>query len=211
MPKTASDPAVSIEIINPWHHAAGGFIAAINELQHSQRDGLSLGIPAWALYDCAESTGAIVGFSAGSAGSNHPVSMLAATPAMREGSWHFYALCAHNSSLLKPTIDLAVELLRPREITAVLGWGDGSLGAYIGLGRGELVTAWTPAHTVAASATIRVVPGGAATAGGVVYELDTSDERSLRSLQREIEGGACYEFSDPPGEEETILLEKRRA
>ncbi|USN98874.1 MAG: hypothetical protein H6810_12065 [Phycisphaeraceae bacterium] len=188
--------------IDPWKTSSGAFVDAVNALQQSRLGDLA--VPVWALYDCAESTGAVVGLLDGA---GKPVSMLATTPTLERGAWHFYAVCAHDPAVLAGTFSVAVEVLRPKVFSMVLPWEGGAFGACLEIGAMELVTARTPCHTEPRSATVRVRPG-AATPAGNRATVNTRDAAALQRLQEEIEQGIAYMVVEPPSPSGVVVLER---
>ncbi len=186
--------SAGVDHVDPLLVRSGPFIERLNRLQQRFLEPAGLGIPAWALYDCAEVTGMVAG--ARTLGDDpEPITMLAATPMLIPGHWHFFGLCASDDAERLATVAILVALLRPVAFTAVLGWADPAWSAYERLGPVEILTAWTPAHTRVASATIRVEPGPPRPHAhddtpGERLDLDTSDERALRRLQARIDLGA---------------------
>lgn len=196
----------SIEVIDPRRVSSERFIDALDALLA----GGARELPRWALYDCAETTGAVVGYLDGA---GVPVSMLAATPTAAEGGWHFFALRAHDTGMSARVVSLAAEIIRPGFCTAVLSYRGRMFDAYTRLGRASLISAWTPAHSEAASATIRVRPGdnrGGET-GAERVAIDTRNEEALRGLQLDIEHGARCEISAGPNENGILTVEKTDA
>ncbi|MBZ0170805.1 MAG: hypothetical protein K8E66_00345 [Phycisphaerales bacterium] len=192
LPGLGAESSSSIHLIDPWRVSCGAFLSSLNEFLSRTRVAGSLGVPAWALYDCAESTGAVIGFTHGAHHPGEPISMVAVTPMMRDGAWHFYALCAREPCLIPTTLELAVGVVQPREFTTVLAYTDGLFDACLSLGRIELVTAWTPAHTDPASATIRVFPGNAAASGGHHLDVNARSSDEMVRVQHDIENGARF-------------------
>ena len=191
-------------MIDPRTLASEPFIDAVN-------DTVSRGpkpVPRWALYDCAETTGVVLGCL------DHrgmPVSLLAATPTTEAGEWHAFTLCAHDPGLSIRTAKLMVDLVRPNVVTAVCPYRRGNLDVFTVLGRVGLVTAYTAAHSEPMSATIRVQPGEKRPPGGDALTIDTRREEALRRLQQEIEAGGRYDIAAGPGSDGLLSVEKTDA
>lgn len=193
-----------IRVIDPRSLTSDLFVDAVNAVV----SGDPKPVPRWALYDCAETTGVVVGCL------DHrglPVSLLAATPTTVEGEWHTFTLRAHDPGLAIRTARLMVDLTRPRAVTAVSPYRGGSIDVFTMLGRVMLVTAYTPAHSEPMSATIRVHPGEERPTGGEVLTVDTRREEALRRLQDEIESGDRYDIAAGPGIDGLLSVEKTDA
>ncbi len=165
-------------------------------------------IPRWALYDCAETTGVVLGCLDHRGG---PVSLLAATPTTTEKEWLVFALRAHDPGLSIRTARLAVELLEPRALTAVCPYRGGAIDVLTTLGPASLVTAYTAAENEPMSATIRVRPGAPGPDGGHAERIDTRCEQALRRLQSEIEQGNRFEITAGPDRDGLLIVEKTDA
>jgi len=171
---------------------SAGFIHRLNALHRAHVPSESLTIPSWALYDCAESSGFIVGLETpGGPGSDpDPLTMLAATPGMTGGAWHCLALRGRND-LLGATLEAGLGLAKPARMTGVVCWADPVLGVLAAGRRLGVLTAWTPAHSEPASATYLISqpePDRAETETERT-RLATRDEAMMRRVQGEIEAG----------------------
>lgn len=182
-------------VVDPMRTESGPFIAQLNRLQRAAFEGDGMAVPQWALYDCAEVTGLVAGLL--DERGDEPVSMVAATPMLAPDAWHLFALCARDGSLLTRTLGLVPALLRASALTGVVAWRGGAWPAWGTLGRLEILTAWTPAHTNPASATVRISPrsaraSGASSAGecGEIIHLDPADHASMQRVQSRLDGGA---------------------
>lgn len=181
--------------IDPMRVESGPFIAQLNRLQRAAFEDGGMAVPQWALYDCAEVTGLVAGLL--DERGDEPVSMVAATPMLAPDAWHLFALCARDGSLLARTLGLVPALLRPSALTGVVAWRGGAWTAWRALGRLEILTTWTPAHTDPASATVRIAPrsaraSGASSAGecGEIIPLDPDDHAAMQRIQSRLDGGA---------------------
>lgn len=181
---------LGVAMIDPMRTASAGFIARVNELQRTTLDAAGLAIPEWALYDCAETTGVVAGWSRDGAVGD-PVSMMAATPTPFDGHWHVYGLCARDPSILDRTLALCVELIDPLSVSAVVGWTSPVLGLLADRWPLEILSAWTVSQPEPASATLRAAIGrDPPPLNGERFRVDPSDSASLRALHDRVNAGA---------------------
>jgi hypothetical protein len=198
-------------VIDPMRVECGPFIAQLNRLQRAAFESDGMAVPQWALYDCAEVTGLVAGLLDERSG--EAVSMVAATPMLEPDAWHVFALGARDGSFLGRTLQLIPALLRPSALTGVVAWRGGAWPAWGALGRPEILTAWTPAHTNPASATVRiggasVRASGAADAGGgdEIILLDPADHAAMQRIQSGLDGGARVFLDGAPGDDGRMRL-----
>jgi hypothetical protein len=177
--------------IDPWLVANEAFIAHTNRLARRWSPDASLALPAWALYDCAEASGAVIGLEEreGSSGGPEPVTMLAAMPTLRDDEWHCLALRGPSERLAR-TLDEASGLLGMRTVTSVVAWDDPVLGVLAAGRTPQVLTAWTPAHPEA-SATIRLDSGTPRPENTQPdrLRLDPADHAAMQRVQSLIESG----------------------
>ncbi|MEY3013454.1 MAG: hypothetical protein RIT45_2189 [Pseudomonadota bacterium] len=125
-------------------------------------------------------------------------------------TWLLYSLESVNqvspgfapAGTLKLTLALALEVFPVSRLFGVTQWRSPKLDTYVDLGPIELVTAWTPAHSLPRTLTFRlerdeirtdVLLAGAGThplAPPPDTLLDPDDPAALRDLQARIEAGA---------------------
>ncbi|MHC4949124.1 MAG: hypothetical protein ACYTG1_12855 [Planctomycetota bacterium] len=211
--------------LDPCRVETGSFVSLVNRLQSLALGPRGLEIPRWALYDCGEVPGGVFGLAApaervpaaaramlGVEADDTglvPLSMVAAIPMLEPGAWHTYALCAveggvagaSRADLRRLTLAAALATLGTRTAHAVLTRPAEDLPVHATLAPLEVLTAWTPAHTHAASLTCRFAfppPAGDAAGDPPDRTLDAADPDALRALQAEIETGRRFEITGPP-------------
>lgn len=180
---------LGVAMVDPMRTASGDFIVRVNALQRSALGAAGLSVPEWALYDCAETTGVVAGWSRGRAG-GEPASMIAATPTPREGHWHVYGLCDRDGSLLGRTLSLCIGLIEPVSVSAVVGWTSPVLGLFADRWALEILSAWTVSQPEAASVTVRAtIAGGVSGVMGERFRVDPNDHGALRALHERVISG----------------------
>lgn len=125
-------------------------------------------------------------------------------------TWLLYSLESINqvspgfapAGVLKLTLALGLSVFPIRRLYGVTQWRSPKLETYVDLGPIELVTAWTPAHSLPRTLTFRLLPEemrpDVLLAGAAVHPLappptellDPDDPAALRELQARIEAGA---------------------
>jgi hypothetical protein len=181
--------------------------------------------PRWALYDCVQTPGGVVGFAVSARDASPtvrevlrvpedytgpvPVSMVAAVPMLDRGAWHLYGLGAIEGSPA-PALELAMTVLGIRSAVGTTGWRSPDLEAHTRLGPLEVLTAWTPAHTEPATLTYRFDVDAVVGETGASTTIAFRDVAALRVLQEAIESGDRYRIVGPPvgdGDAAHVVLE----
>jgi len=146
-----------------------------------------------------------------------PLSMYVAIPMLEPGAWHTYTLCSLNE-VAPGSAPAGLRLLTQAAglhtfgIEAAVGatqWRSPKLSVHARFGPLDLLTAWTPAHSDPWTLTFRfpvdpdrieraLAPETVAPTRHDVRWVDCDDERELRSLQAEIEGGSRYQVVGGP-------------
>ena len=145
-----------------------------------------------------------------------PVSQFIAIPTLEQAtedgtptSWLMYSAESINqvspgfgpAGLLRLTLALGLQMLPLQSLLGTTQWRSHKLSSYIELGPLELVTAYTPAHTIPSTLSFRVAredmnlaallsrPGRPPGAPAPNAWVNPDDVDALRQLQRDIEGG----------------------
>lgn len=206
-------PAPPAHVFDPQRVADAPFLKRLLALDGAFFLPRNQAMPSWVLYDCALAPGIVAGLCAPardlpeilSSGASDdelvPVAMVSFLP-LPFTSRHLVHTLAWHGDLAVGRRALAVGLsttgLRSLRVTA--GWSCPELGLFSELGPLRLLSAWTPAHDVAATATfdldLAADPGADLGADlgpppeGVFLPLpDAADEAALQHLQDLIESG----------------------
>jgi len=138
-------------------------------------------------------------------------------------SWLVYTLHSINAvspgigpeGLLELTFALGLRVFPIKTLYGVSQWRNPRLGVYAGLGPLELMTAYTPAHSLprtlcfrapVASVALDSLLVGPSNAPAPNAFLDVDDVPALRRLQTEIEEGVRYDLVGPPQTRGTYVL-----
>ncbi|MCC7389825.1 MAG: hypothetical protein IT431_13775 [Phycisphaerales bacterium] len=125
-----------------------------------------IAIPRWAVYDCAEMPGAIIGVLREPIESPcdqplDPVGLVLATPHAEPGDWHLYGLTVRRpggpvDEVRASVVGAALMLLGARRVTLTVPWTSPLLGLLTRVGRVEVLAARTLLHGPGAVATVAV-------------------------------------------------------
>ena len=191
-----------------------------------------MAMPRWVFYDCSEMPSAIVGLAArGSALLDEyrhpfrlsdprrewvPVSIHILVPTLEPGVFFEHNLGSIGRGLAPRgragvgtlTKAIGARVYRAREIVGAAQWDSPATAVHVKFGPVRLETAYTPAHTYAASFTYRhptdtatlerVLAGDDAPLPRRTRWVAADDDRALRSLQGMIERGRAIELAGPP-------------
>lgn len=180
-------------------------VHALGPLQPPNEGPPETAIPRWAVYDCAEVPGAVIGFlrtpvdSADDARLD-PLSLVLATPMLEPGAWHLYGLtvrCAadpgEEQTLRLLTIETAMSLLDAERASLIVPWSSPLLAGLPALGPVEILAALTPLHGPAPAATVVLYRAGAPAPAPPEWPTLELPPRlgtpELEPLQRAIEAG----------------------
>lgn len=227
----AIDPA---NRMNPQHRRHQAFVDQIRQLDELTFGPVGMPMPQWVFYDCGVMPGAVFGFArratdlepwvrhclrvpAGYEGLV-PLSTFIAIPTLVPGTWLTYSLCDVNQiapgaapeGLVQLSLILGLGLFRARTLIGTTQWRTPKLRVYAQLGPLEVVTAYTPAHSMPRTLTFQTdvtEEGMAAVLAGAdtsptaplaTHLLDVDDEAMLRRLQTEVEAGVRWRVVGPP-------------
>ena len=155
---------------DPHRVASAPFLDRIQTLDSLTYGPRGMAMPKWALYDCAEMAGAIIGL--GTRPDNLPprlqatfavpkdydglvaLSMYIAVPLLKDGHWLSHSICSINEvapSAAPPgmtvlTMALGLVALGTQHFVGATQWSSPKLSAYARFAPLSLLTAWSPAH-----------------------------------------------------------------
>ena len=220
--------------IDPTRAGSERFLLLLQTLDQLTFGPEGMPMPRWVFYDCAELPGAIFGFARDITQLSQPVrealgllpgetglmpfSMYIAIPIRPPGVWF-----GHNLASLNPTFP-ALGLRGLASITKALGlkvfrceqqigatqWDSDALHIHSRFGPLDLLSAWTPAHSEAATLTYRlnVTDDAIRHAYGdpavtlpypeADFEIEAGDEAAMQELQHRIENGEQFVVAGPP-------------
>ena len=218
-------------IFDPHDLSSAEFLSLVQRMDDMVHHPVGMKMARWVFYDCAEMPGAIFGFGsparglpawlreAVGAGDDYeglvPLSNLIVIPMLPPGAFLNYSLCSINqvcpggapAGLSLMTLLLGLKVLPVRELYATTQWRSPTLPIHTQFGPLELLTAYTPAHSLPATLTFRfgvddnrvaqALLGAPALATDTIL-LDADDASAMRRLQAEIEGGARYQVVGRP-------------
>ena len=200
----------------------------------------------WVFYDCAELPGFIYGFAAPAgeltaserrlfgleAGYDGPVplSMYIAIPMVEEGAWFGHNLASLGRTFPERRLQylgtitkaIALKAFRVERFLGATQWRSKALYIHTKFGPLDLLTAYTPAHSMpetltyafdVTEASLRAAAGDpdvVLTFPEPTMELDAADEEGMKALQREIEEGARFLLCGPPAVREGHVLHRLR-
>lgn len=182
-------------------------------------------VPRWAVYDCAEVPGAVLGILRAPIESQFdrpldPLSLVLATPHAEAGAWHLYGMTVRSTvgpvdEIRRRTIDVAMDLLLADRATLIVPWASPLLERLATTATVEVLSAQTPLHGPRPAATLmisRAPGGGPQAAGRAVFHVPDADGLApmLGRLQDSLEAGRRFLLTpagseDPPGPGRTRL------
>ena len=240
-------PIPERNVLDPQAVANGPFLKLTEALDELTYGPVALRMPSWAFYDCALMTGAVFGFARQARDMAPwvrntlrvpegydglvPISMFVAIPMAHRKAQLVFTLCSINQvapgaapeGLWRLTLAAGTAALRMEVMVGTAQWRGAHIGLFTSLGPLKLMTAWTPAHDIPATATFyvhtddearaRLIHGGAATPWADRY-LDADDTQAMQWLQAQIEAGLEVWVVGPPeirGAETRIPLKENAA
>ena len=148
-----------------------------------------------------------------------PLTQMIAIPTPEEGSWYLHTLSSINqvcmgaatpANLTLLTLCLGIRVFRAKRLYGATQWRSSRLGKFVGLGPLELLTAFTPSHSVAKTVTWRldvqralieaalIHDGASVAAPPATHMLDVDDEEALKRVQADLENGKRYTIVGQP-------------
>lgn len=229
-------------VLDPQARVNEPFLHLLQNLDRMTFGPLGMAMPKWVFYDCGVMPSAAFGFC-GPARSLEPwvhraldipdrydgmvpLSLFIAIPTVEKGAWFTHTLCSLNhacpgaapAGLTLLSMAFGVRILPARILYGTSQWRSERLGSYVSFGPLEVVTAYTPAHSVRRTLTWRLhlqqfgvesalmKPGGVSpSAPPATHMLDVDDEEALIALQRDIERGVRVAIVGPPSTRGSIV------
>ena len=203
---------------DPLRVASAPFLDRVQTLDSLTYGPVGMAMPRWALYDCAEMAGALVGL--GTNAVNLParlrtafsipedyaglvaLSMYIAVPLLGERRWLSHSICSINEvapSAAPPgmtvlTMALGIEAVGARHFVGATQWSSPKLAAYARFAPLRLMTAWSPAHDDPAT---------------LAFEFGVTDARIERALDPDRSAPPALRLLDV-GDQKTLRAAQRR-
>ncbi len=210
-------------LYDPTKRSSEAFVDLIDRVDVMTFGPLGMRMPRWAIYDCAELPGAIVGLGAPydklpeqlrseiAPAPFVPFTMCMATPMVAEDHWLVYSI----SSLLElvpgydvdttsaETLAISLALLRVKRATGTIQWGSHRLAAHTRFGPLDVRAAWVPAHTHPATcvfewsvdeANLKRALSPPAASPDDAFVVEEANLDGLKTLQKRIEAGEALEL-----------------
>ena len=220
--------------MNPQHRRHQELVNQIRHLDELTFGPVGMPMPQWVFYDCGVMPGAVFGFGRPAAELEPwvrhclrvpagyeglvPLSTFIAIPTLVPETWLMYSICDVNEiapgagpeGLLPLTMVLGLSVFRVKHLYGTTQWRSPKLRCFSALGPLDVVTAYTPAHSMPRTATyrttlvdeeLRAVLTGSGTNPAnplATHLLDADDEAMLRRLQEEVESGVRWRIVGPP-------------
>lgn len=208
---------------DPQRRANATFLRMTARLDEMTFGPMGMPMPNWVFYDCAVMPGAVFGLARSASelepwvrlaldvpkdyNGPVPMSMFIAIPLLDEGAWLLYTLCDVNDiapgaapgGIAELTMVLGIKAFQMRQLYGTTQWRGRKLRAASRLGPLEVVTAWTPAHSLVKTLTFRTLVTDdnlrALLVGGsqhpasplATHILDVDNVEMLRHIQGEVE------------------------
>jgi hypothetical protein len=234
-------------VLDPHDLGTAPFLNLVQRLDELAYGPRGMSMPRWVFYDCAEMVGGLFGLGRQAAtlpdwaraalGVDRgysglvPVSLFVLVPMLVPGAFLGYTLCSANqvapgvapAGLRLLTAAMGMRVFPVRTLYATTQWRSPTLAIHARFAPLDLLTAYTPAHTLPATLTFRFEASddriAAALAGGESRTpaeaaagapgprlLDADDEEEMREIQAEIEAGARWSVVGPPVREGAATL-----
>ncbi len=217
---------------DPTHSGSREIIDLLHTLDERSFGDQGMLMPRWVMFDCGEFPGVVVGLGCPATDLDDelrhfyrleahpdlakvwvPLSMWIAIPCAEPRTWFGHNLSSANflstrrsrPGLGTLTKVMGVAVTGARFQIGATQWDSSALGLHVSLGRPELVSAWTPAHTHPATVVYRLqVDRGSLAARlgpeglrlpeseGPSRTIVAGDEAAMRALHAEIEAGARF-------------------
>ena len=221
-------------ILDPQARKNELFLNLVKNLDQLAFGTLGMAMPKWVFYDCGVMPSAVFGF-AGPASMLEPwvrrtlevpkdydgpvpLSIFIAIPTCENGAWFTHTLCSLNDACVGAapaglgllSLALGVRVVKARTLYGTTQWRSERLNKFVGMGPLELVTAWTPSHSMRRTVTWRlrlrrflteaalIKPGTSPAAPPATHMLEVDDDDALQALQHELEAGVHYAMVGPP-------------
>jgi hypothetical protein len=221
-------------ILDPQSQANEEFLGLLKNLDQLTFGPLGMEMPKWVFYDCGVMPSAVFGFCGPASDLEPwvlralqvppdyeglvPYTIFIAIPTLEKGAWFTHTLCSINevctgavpAGLTMLSFALGLRTLRAQQLYGTTQWRSQRLRTFVSMGPLELVTAYTPGHSVKRTLTWRLKlrrflteaavlkPGTSPAAPPATHMLEVDDEMALIALQKELEAGICYQIVGPP-------------
>lgn len=228
-------------VLDPQARVNEPFLRLLQNLDRLAFGALQMAMPQWVFYDCGVMPSAVFGFCGPAATLEPwvrralevpasydglvPLTIFIAIPTPEEDAWFTHTLCSVNevctgaapAGLRSLSFALGVRVLRVKTLYGATQWRDSRLTTFVSNGPLEVVTAYTPAHSMRRTLTWRlhlrrflteaavIKPGTSPAAPPGTHLLDVDDDAALLALQREIEAGIEYQIVGPPTHRGSIV------
>ena len=224
--------------IDPIRMASATFLDFLQRLDALTFGPEGMPMDKWVFYDCAELPGYIYGFATeasdltaherevfavpASYDGPVPLSMYIAIPMHDRGAWFGHNLASLNRTFPERRLQglgtmtkaIALRAFRVERFYGATQWTSKALYIHTKFGPIDLHTAWTPAHSIAATLTYgfdvdeRCLRAAVGDPDAVMprpepdFWLDSRDEPGMQALQARIEGGERFVLCDGPSAQE---------
>ena len=222
-------------VIDAQRRANEEFMQLLQQLEHLTFGPLEMTMPKWVSYDAGIMPSGIFGFASEASvlpswvkralkvperyEGYVPLTQFISIPTPELGAWHLHTLSSLNqvcmgaatpANLTLLTLCLGVRVLRMKRLYGGTQWRSERLKMYVSLGPLEVLTAYTPNHSVPETITWRldiqrplieaalINDGASVAALPATHMLDVDDVERLREMQVELEQGVRYQIVGPP-------------
>lgn len=208
--RQAATSGMRVTVLDPLRAPDANMIGPLQPPTHGADDA---SLPRWAVYDCAEVPGAVIGLLRDDTPTPaptplDPLAIILATPHAEDGAWHLYGLnVCHSASDARGVrlrlIAGAIRLLNARQTSLVVPWSAPWLDRLCELGSLELLCARTALHLHDPSAALMLHDRNAPTLRSAAREdltipLESDDlHLVLDRMQDVIETGSRLFLSCP--------------
>ncbi|MHC5022545.1 MAG: hypothetical protein ACYTGG_01360 [Planctomycetota bacterium] len=227
-------PIPDENVLDPTRVQTATFLDRLKTLDELTFGPEGMSMPRWVFYVCAEVPGGVFGFAARAESLPAPVrsrlglgegetglvplSMWIAIPVRPPGTWVGHNLASLNrvlpelqlTGLATITKALALKAFRCRHQVGATQWDSPALRVHSRFGSMELLTAWTPAHSMPATLTYRLEladeplrsalgdPDVTISRPAADTEINVEDHGAMRRLQARLEDGERFAIAGPP-------------
>jgi hypothetical protein len=211
------------------------FLQLLQQLEKLTFGPLEMTMPKWVSYDAGIMPAGIFGFSSDAEqledwvhsalnvreaySGQVPLTQFIAIPTPEEHSWYLHTFSSLNqvcmgaatpANLTMLTLCLGVRVFRMKRLYGGTQWRSTRLSEFVSLGPLEVITAYTPNHSVPKTLTWRlelkrplieaalISDGASVAALPATHMLDVDDEDALKRMQSDIEAGIRYHIVGQP-------------
>ena len=209
-------------VLDPQRRENEPFLHLLQSLDRLAFGPLGMAMPPWVFYDCGVMPGTVFGFCGPASDLEPwvrralgvdpaydgpvPLSIFIAIPMLQAGAWFTHTFCTLNrvcpgaapAGLAQLTFALGVRVQKIHELYGTDQWRSDRIAALVGFGPLEVVTAYTPAHSMVRTLPWRLRLRRLRVEAALLQFLDVDDDAALIRVQREIEAGVQYVVAGPP-------------